>query len=166
VDCRLAAVGSHPDLLRVVPDPESKSGEIGIDPIRDLAERTSLTPSRSARKLVLIDPADRLNTGAANALLKTLEEPAGAALLCLIAEQPGRLPATIRSRCQWLKVSIPAQAEAMAWLSPRMGLEPAEAAARLRLAYGAPLRVLTEVDGAYLGQRRALLEGLLAIASG
>lgn len=166
VDCRLAVAGSHPDLQRVVPDPESKSGEIGIEPIRDLAERTSLTPSRSARKLVLIDPADRLNGAAANALLKTLEEPAGAALLCLIAEQPGRLPATIRSRCQWLKVPIPAQAEAMAWLSLRMGLEPAEAAARLRLAYGAPLRALTQVDAAFLEQRRTLFISLLGIASG
>jgi DNA polymerase-3 subunit delta' len=166
VDCRLAAAGSHPDLQRVVPDPESKSGEIGIEPIRDLAERTALTPARSARKLVLIDPADRLSSAAANALLKTLEEPAGAALLCLVAEQPGRLPATIRSRCQWLKVPIPAQAEALVWLSPRMGLDAAEAAARLRLAYGAPLRALTQVDAVFLEQRRTLLQGLLGIASG
>ena len=165
-DCRLAAAGSHPDLQQLVPDPESKSGEIGIEPIRELADRTSLTPSRAARKLILVDPADRLNTAAANALLKTLEEPAGAALLCLIAEQPSRLPATIRSRCQWLRVPIPPQSEALAWLAPRMGIEPAEAAARLRLAYGAPLRALTEVDGAFLDQRRALLKGLLGIAGG
>ena len=165
-DCRLAAAGSHPDLQQVAPDPESKSGEIGIEPIRNLAERTSLTPSRAARKLVLIDPADRLNTAAANALLKTLEEPAGAALLCLIAEQPGRLPATIRSRCQWLRVPVPVQSEAVAWLGSRLGLEPAEAEARLRLAYGAPLRALTEVDGSFLEQRCILFRGLLGIASG
>ncbi len=165
-DCRLAVAGSHPDLQQVSPDPDSKSGEIGIEPIRDLADRTSLTPSRAPRKLILIDPADRMNIAAANALLKTLEEPAGEALLCLIAEQPGRLPATIRSRCQWLRVAIPSQSEAAAWLAPRMGLEPEEVAARLRLAYGAPFRVLSEVDGAFLDQRRTLFDGLLGIAGG
>jgi DNA polymerase III subunit delta' len=165
-DCRLAAAGSHPDLLRVAPDPESKSGEIGIEAIRDLAERTALTPARGVRKLILIDPADRLNTAAANALLKTLEEPAGTALLCLIAEQPGRLPATIRSRCQWLKVPIPPESESLAWLAPRLGLDTAHSLARLRLAYGAPLRALAEVDGAFLEQRRTLFKGLVGIANG
>ncbi len=165
-DCRLAAAGSHPDLLQVAPDPESKSGEIAIEAIRALAERTSLTPSRAGRKLILIDPADRLNSAAANALLKTLEEPAGAALLCLIAEQPGRLPATIRSRCQWLKVPVPPAAVALAWLAPRMGLDAAEAAGRLQIAYGAPLRALGELDGVLLEQRRTLLNGLLGIARG
>jgi DNA polymerase III subunit delta' len=162
-DCRLTAVGSHPDLLRVAPDPESKSGEITIDAIRTLGEQAVLTSLRGTRKLVLIDPADRMNTAAANALLKTLEEPAGDTLLCLIAEQPGRLPATIRSRCQRLEVAIPATAEALAWLTPRLGTG---AAARLRLAAGAPLRALHELDQATLESRETLLLSLLGIATG
>ena len=56
-DCRLHGAGNHPDLVCVVPDPESKSGEITIDAIRDLSERAALTPLRGTRKLVLIDPA-------------------------------------------------------------------------------------------------------------
>lgn len=163
-DCRLVAAGSHPDLLRVGPDPDSKSGEIAIDPIRDLAERASLTPIRASRKLVTIDPADRLNAAAANALLKTLEEPAGAALLVLVAERPGRLPATIRSRCQRLRVPVPEESVALAWLAPQLGGDPARAAQRLHLAYGAPLRALTELDDAALAQRRKLLGSLAALA--
>ncbi|WP_242445330.1 hypothetical protein [Chromatium okenii] len=88
-DCHLLAAGTHPDLTRLGPDPEAKSNLITIDTIRAFTEHESLTPSRAPRKIVLIDPADRLNTAAANALLKTLEEPAGRTILCLIGEQSG-----------------------------------------------------------------------------
>lgn len=165
-DCRLVDAGSHPDLTTVAPDPESKSGEIPIEPIRELAERTALTPARATRKLVVIDPADRMNAAAANALLKTLEEPAGAALVCLIAEQPARLPATIRSRCQWVRVAVPPESQALVWLGPRLGLSPQETATRLQLAQGAPLRALREIDATFLDQRRELFAGLVAIARG
>ncbi len=163
VDCRLNGAGTHPDLTRVAPDPESKSGEITIDAIRDLTELAALTPVRGARKVILIDPADRMNGAAANALLKTLEEPAGDTLLALIAEQPAQLPATIRSRCQLLKVPIPSEGQALAWLTPRLG----EAALpRLRLAAGAPLRALEELDQATLDQRETLIRGLIGIGLG
>ncbi|AUB82312.1 DNA polymerase III subunit delta' [Candidatus Thiodictyon syntrophicum] len=162
-DCRLSAAGSHPDLARVAPDPESKSGEIPIDAIRELTERAVLTPVRGARKVILIDPADRMNAAAANALLKTLEEPAGNTLLMLIAEQPGRLPATIRSRCQLLKLAVPPSDQALAWLTPLLG----EAAApRLRLAYGAPLRALEEFDQATLDSRDTLVRSFIGIGRG
>ena len=162
-DCALIAARSHPDLLRVAPDPESKSGEITIDAIRELTEHAALTPVRGVFKLVLIDPADRMNAAAANALLKTLEEPAGNTLLLLIAEQPGRLPATIRSRCQMLKLTVPAEDQALAWLAPRLG---AGAAQRLRLAYGAPLRAMGEFDQGTLAQRETLIRGFIGIGRG
>jgi DNA polymerase-3 subunit delta' len=159
----LNAAGSHPDWRQVRPDPESKSGEIAIDAIRELTERSALTPVRGTRKLVLIDPADRMNAAAANALLKTLEEPAGNTLLLLIAEQPGRLPATIRSRCQLLKLAVPPQDQALAWLTPRLGTA---APVRLRLAYGAPQRALDEFDQATLDHRETLVRGFIGIGRG
>ncbi|MBK1722022.1 DNA polymerase III subunit delta' [Thiocystis violacea] len=163
-DCELLALGNHPDLLRVGPDPESKSGEIPIAMIRLFTERESLTPSRAEWKVALIDPADRLNPAAANALLKTLEEPAGQTLLCLIGERTGSLPATIRSRCLQIRVPAPADAEALSWLnaqSPRSDWE-----LRLRLAHGAPLRALRDFDDAWLAQRQERLTGFLAMAAG
>ncbi|HYN76342.1 MAG TPA: DNA polymerase III subunit delta' C-terminal domain-containing protein [Lamprocystis sp. (in: g-proteobacteria)] len=159
-DCQLTTAGSHPNLLRVVPDPESKSGEITIDAIRYLTERATLTTLRGARKLMIIDPADRMTGPAANALLKTLEEPTGDTLLCLIAEQPSRLPATIRSRCQLLNIPIPPVDQALAWLTPRLG---DAAVVRLRLAAGAPLRALEELDQAALDQRETLVRSLIGI---
>jgi len=163
--CRLLAAGSHPDLIAVGPDPESKSGEIPIDAVRQFAERESLTPSRAPYKVALIDPADRLNQAAANALLKTLEEPTEHSLLCLIAERIGRLPATIRSRCLLIQVPIPDEAAALSWLASR---EPRpDWPLRLRLAHGAPLRALADsADDTWMEQRVQCLRDFLEIARG
>lgn len=163
-DCQLLAAGSHPDLIRVGPDPESKSGEIAIGVVRLFAERESLTPSRAAWKVALIDPADRLNASAANALLKTLEEPAGQTILCLVGERTGDLPATIRSRCLQLKVPTPAEDLALDWLQAQSARQ--DWPLRLRLAHGAPLRALDEYDDALMHQRRERLQGFLDLAAG
>lgn len=163
-DCRLAASGSHPDLLRLGPDPESKSGEIRVEAIRELADRASLTAIRAPRKVIIIDPADRMNAAAANALLKTLEEPPGATLLCLIGEQPDRLPATVRSRCQPIKIVAPPSEQALDWLT-RTG-QGQNGLLRLALAQGAPLRAAAEIDESLLERRQALLRGFLAVAGG
>jgi DNA polymerase-3 subunit delta' len=163
-DCHLVAAGSHPDLIRVGPDPEAKSDEIPIGAIRAFAERESLTPSRADWKVALIDPADRLNPAAANALLKTLEEPAGRTILCLIGERIGQLPATIRSRCQQIKAPIPSESDALAWLKEQTA--KGDQSLRLRLAHGAPLRALSEFDDDLLEQRRQRLAGWLAVAAG
>ena len=163
-DCRLLRGESHPDLMRVGPDPEAKSDEIPIAAVRALVERGALTPSRAAWKVALIDPADRLNAASANALLKTLEEPPGTAFICLITEQPGRLPATIRSRCQHVRIATPHPGKALEWLDGK--IPGARAALRLQLAYGAPLRALIELDDALIRQRRERLAGFIAIAHG
>lgn len=163
-DCHLLAAGSHPDLIRVGPDPEAKSDEIPIAAIRSFSAREALTPSRAPWKVALIDPADRLTPAAANALLKTLEEPSGRTILCLIAERIGQLPATIRSRCLHIKASIPAESDALDWL--RGQTSQTDLALRLRLAHGAPLRVLSELDDTVLEQRRQRLAGFFAVAAG
>jgi DNA polymerase III subunit delta' len=163
-DCRLLKGDNHPDLVRVGPDPEAKSEEIPIAAVRALVERGALTPGRGAWKVTLIDPADHLNAAAANALLKTLEEPSGNALICLITEHAGRLPATVRSRCQQVCVPIPTLEQSVSWLAGK--LPDADIGLRLRLAHGAPLRALSELDEHLLLQRRDRLAGFLAIARG
>ena len=163
-DCRLLAAGTHPDLARVGPDEEGKSGEIKVDAIRALAGAESLTAHRGGWKLILIDPAHRLNTSAANALLKTLEEPAPSTLLCLVSEQPSRLPATIRSRCQVLRLAVPPEVEALAWLAPRTA--GFDATTLLHLAHGAPLRALELAIPERLALRDRLLRGFVEVAQG
>ena len=163
-DCLLLAAGTHPDLVRVGPDEETKSGEIRVDAIRALAGTEGLTAHRGGWKLILIDPAHRMNVSAANALLKTLEEPAPSTLMCLVSEQPSRLTATIRSRCQALHLALPVEAEALAWLTPQVrGLN---AATLLHLAHGAPLRALELADKERLAVRDKLFAGFVAVAQG
>ena len=89
---------------------------IGIDQIRELVAEISLTSYQGAGKAAIIEPADLMTHSAANSLLKTLEEPPGNALLVLIADRPGRLPATIYSRCQRIGVKLPTESQGLAWL--------------------------------------------------
>ena len=105
-DCRLHASGSHPNFLRVTPAKQN----ILIDDIRNLQEELSLKAFSDRPRAVLIAPADRLTVQAANALLKTLEEPPKGTHLLLVAHRISRLPPTIVSRCQKISFSpLPAR---------------------------------------------------------
>jgi len=163
-ECELLAAGTHPDYLEIGPDPESKSDEIRVDAIRRLAESDALTAHRGGYKVIVLDPAQNMNLSAANSLLKTLEEPSPDTLLCLICEQPGRLPATIRSRCQELRVPVPPEPQALAWL--RTHTDSADAETLLRLAYGAPLQALDLERENRLSQRTQAFAGFVAVAGG
>ncbi len=121
-ECRRVAAHAHPDVLRL--EPESKSriiviGEAGEDEgIRKVLRFISLTPFIGPWKVCVILDADRMNGPAANALLKTLEEPPPASLLFLLAESPQALPATIISRCQRIAVSAGAEVADEPWRAP------------------------------------------------
>jgi DNA polymerase-3 subunit delta' len=98
-----------------------ESTQIRIEQIRELSEELSLTSHQGAYKVAIITPADTLNRFAANALLKTLEEPPPRTLLILVVTQPSRLPATILSRCQRIRIRAPGRQEAIAWLEATKG---------------------------------------------
>jgi DNA polymerase III subunit delta' len=117
--CKRVASGQHPDLMRVGLVEESK--QLRIEQVRDLAEELSLTSHQGGYKVGILSPADALNNFAANALLKTLEEPPPRTLLILVATQPSRLPPTILSRCQRLRVRAPSRAAALEWLQKTRG---------------------------------------------
>ncbi len=93
--CRKIDSGTHPDLVVIAPE----KGEIRVGEIRAVEEALSLKPYEGRKKVVVIDDADAMNQSAANAFLKTLEEPPDESLLILVAANPDRLPSTIRSRC-------------------------------------------------------------------
>jgi DNA polymerase-3 subunit delta' len=100
-DCAAVRRGDHPDLVLAAP-PEGKRS-LPIATVQELAATLALRPARGPRRIAVLDGAERCTEEAANALLKTLEEPPGGALLVLIAADPSPLPATIRSRCQLLR---------------------------------------------------------------
>ena len=135
VGCRLLAAGTHPDLFLL--EPEEEGRQIKIDQVRALIEFMNLSRARAPHKAALVNPADGMNDSAANSLLKTLEEPPDGAFIILVSARPGRLPATVRSRCQTLQIPVPPAEVALKWLSERCpGVDPA---LPLALSGGAPL---------------------------
>jgi DNA polymerase-3 subunit delta' len=159
--CRLAEQGAHPDLFVV--GPEEGGRQIKVDQVRALIEQLSLRGQYGGYRVGLIDPADRMNSSAANALLKTLEEPPAGVLLLLTAARPSLLPATIRSRCQALELAAPAPDVARQWLQSH-GAPGAEAL--LGLANGAPLRALQLQTARAHDRWRSLLATLERLQAG
>ena len=161
--CRYAVAGQHPDLMRVellAPDSDGVLAEVDtitIDRIRALTEFVQLTSHRQRAKVAVIAPADRMNVAAANALLKTLEEPPPETYLILATEQPGRVPPTILSRCRKLAAPFPSASVARAWLADQ-GVEAPEVV--LAQAGGAPLAALASADPAVQSERGAWLAAL------
>lgn len=139
--CVLRIAGNHPDLRRVSlleRDDGKLKTEIGVEQMRELGAWFALTPQLGRAQVALIDPADALNTSSANALLKTLEEPAPGRYLVLVSARPLRLPATIRSRCQRIELKPPPADEASAWLAARTGRPGGELQQALQAADGHP----------------------------
>ncbi len=104
-DCKLFLAGSHPDYFWVSVAPDKK--EISIDQMRELSGVLSLRSYRGGPKITVISPAESMNVKAFNALLKTLEEPADDTYLVLATSRIDRIPRTIASRCQRLRVPLP-----------------------------------------------------------
>jgi DNA polymerase-3 subunit delta' len=138
--CLLVAAGSHPDLVRVlleVRDDGKTRSELTVDQLRALGHRLSLSSQFGGMQIAIIDPADAMNASAANALLKTLEEPATATVIVLVADDSSRLPATIRSRCQRIDIPLPTHAQALGWLSGK-SIDAQTAEATLDASLGNP----------------------------
>jgi len=161
--CTLYEAGTHPDVLTLGPEEQGKA--IRVDPVRALASALSLTAQYGSRRIVIIEPADRLNAAAANSLLKTLEEPPAGALLLLVTARPAALLPTIRSRCQTIPFTAPARDMAEGWLAGRIPGE-LDPGLLLDLAGGAPLAALALTEGETLEGRRSMLKALCGIAAG
>ncbi|MDX1656995.1 MAG: DNA polymerase III subunit delta' C-terminal domain-containing protein, partial [Candidatus Competibacteraceae bacterium] len=156
--CQLLAAGSHPDITRV--EPEEPGKPIKVDRVRQLC--AFLGQTARGYKVALLSPAEAMNPSAANALLKTLEEPPPGSLLLLVTAFPARLPATIRSRCQILAFTPPLRTQALEWLSPRVA--GFQAGLLLDLTGNAPLAALEQADRTRLQRRRELLKILVEVA--
>jgi len=143
--CRQILAGSHPDLLMFgAPDrtaKETRKKEIGIERARELKRFAQLHAVAAAHKMAIVDDADRLSLAAQNALLKTLEEPPGQALIILVTASPGALLPTVRSRCQRV-LCQPLSDEQVRDVLAEAGVAPAEADALTALAEGSPGRAL------------------------
>ncbi len=125
--CRQIETRTHPDFLVIEPDREMANPQIKIEQIRELEQQIVYQPLVGLKKVFLIDDADRMTLGAANALLKTLEEPPAHSVLLLVSSRPSALPATVRSRCQNLRFAPPARTQVEAALILQREIPPADA---------------------------------------
>lgn len=134
---------THPDFTLVQPPPDKRA--LPVDLVRKLIDTLNLTSHQSGYKVALVNPAHAMSIGAANSLLKTLEEPPGRTLIVLVTDSLSRLAPTIVSRCHRVRVSLPAAAVGLRWL----GAQDAKIdwQGLLDLAGGAPLKAL-EYQGA------------------
>jgi len=144
---RLLQGGAHPDFVRLErlerDDRKSDAGQLArnitVDQVRGLARLLHSAPSMGTRRIILVDAADDLETGAANALLKNLEEPPAGAIFLLVSHRPGRLLPTIRSRCRMLRFAAlddDAMTQALATALPE--LAAADRARLIPAAEGSP----------------------------
>jgi DNA polymerase-3 subunit delta' len=151
---------SHPDLMvleRIGEDGKPRK-VIPVDDVRKLAEFFSKSPASAPHRVAIIDAADDLNTAAANALLKTLEEPPPKGVLMMVGHAPGRLIATIRSRCRRLSFAPLSLEAAATFVEARAGLDE-EACLRLAsMAGGAPGKALQLAEAQALAMDDAARE--------
>jgi len=157
--CLQVAAGTHPDILRVA-KPEDKH-DLSIKLIRDLCLDLGLKPSNGRRKVAIIDDADDLNDEAANAFLKTLEEPPPGSVLILIGTSAEVQLDTIVSRCRVLRFNpLPEADLAQVLLERSITDDPAEAARLAHLADGSVARARGLADATLDGFRRGLIDDL------
>lgn len=157
--CQLFQAHTFPDYIQLSPDVDKNT--ISVDEIRELIAKLHLTCHFDAYKVALIECAEEMNTNAANALLKTLEEPPERTIIILVTSRSLSLPATIRSRCQLVNFCPPTDEEAIQWLtsiSAEVEWEPL-----LRVAQGAPLQAIQYHETELLDQRISVVQGFLEV---
>lgn len=110
--CSLFDAQSHPDVKHVVSDKPS----IGVDLIRKVSEFVATTAQLMGNKVIVINDIEKMTESASNSLLKTLEEPSANTFLLLSSTQPNALLATIKSRCEKIRLSLPTSEQSFAWL--------------------------------------------------
>ena len=169
VACNWFSLGNHPDFRLVQPESlapegegdetapkkEKKSTQIRIEQVRALQDFLAVGTHRAGNRVIVLHPADTMNTPTQNALLKSLEEPPPATVFLLVTSRPHRLLATIRSRCQALPLPFPDRVAALAWLAEQ-GV--ADADVLLALSGGAPLTAVRLAESDH--HRRRLIEQL------
>lgn len=171
--CHWMRQGSHPDFMKLQPaaldenEPETESIErknpaggqsISVAQVRELTRFAQLSAHRGGLRIALIHPAEAMNAVAANALLKTLEEPPRNLLFILVIHHANRLLPTILSRCHRIRFTLPDPGLAHSWLIEQGIQEPA---ASLAQASGAPLLACQLAEPEYQQRRRGFLSGLI-----
>jgi DNA polymerase III subunit delta' len=150
-DCRSALNGSHPDVTLV----RTEQLSIGVEEVRELVRRAAMSPTLGRYQVIVVEDADRVTERGADALLKSVEEPAARTVWILCAPTPDDVVATIRSRCRLLNLQTPSEEAIAALLQSRDKIDPALARYAARVAQGHIGRALVLARDEGARQRRA-----------
>jgi DNA polymerase-3 subunit delta' len=162
--CKKIIDGNHPDLIIIGPEPEKK--EIGIDQIREINRHHAFSPVLGQYRIIIIDPAEKMSDEAANAFLKTLEEPPPGNILILNVGDPDQLPLTIVSRCQRVPFK-PLPTEGMVdWLIKERNMDKEEARILARLSEGSLGEAIRLADDELFTDRINLVTMMQGIIEG
>lgn len=156
--CQLMAAHNHPDWYSLTA--EKGKSSLGVDAIRQVTDKLYHFAQQGGAKVIHIPVAEQLTEAAANALLKTLEEPPANCWFFLSTHQPSALPATLRSRCMTLHLTVPAEQQSLNWLVGQTTQQESDALTALRLAGGAPAAALEMLTGNQWQQRNKLCQML------
>ena len=172
--CAWFEAGAHPDYRQIEPSAETQEDDdeeekpkkgkkpsiwISVDQIRALPDFVNVTSHRGGPKVIVLHPADALNVNAANALLKSLEEPPAGTFFVLVSHRPHQLLPTIKSRCRQLALRAPDRGQATKWRAAQ-GIKDAP----LALAHtgDAPLLAVDLAESGYWGARKTFLRQIAA----
>lgn len=156
--CQLMQAGTHPDYYTL--EPEKGKSSLGIDAVREVSEKLYEHARLGGAKVVWLKDAALLTEAAANALLKTLEEPPVNTWFFMSCREPGRLLATLRSRCRLHHLAVPQESWALTWLEREVTVSQDAALTALRLSSGAPAAALELLQKETWTQRTQLCDAL------
>lgn len=165
-DCRMAEAGTHPNIIQIKPvdkdgEPDA-DGTIKIAQVRELQDALRYK-AEGGKKAAIVEGADRMAMPAANAFLKTLEEPPASSVIILIASKTAELPATVISRCQRISFRPLPTAAVRDYLIEKKGAAPDEAEAASRLSEGSIATAVRCLESGFLEKRNETLSGFLAL---
>jgi DNA polymerase-3 subunit delta' len=161
--CQLNKAGSHPDKLSLMP--EDGKTQISVDQVRALISENVLTSHYGGYRVIVLSPAHSMSANAANALLKTLEEPPLKHVFILVSDSPNQMPVTLRSRCVSLLFGPPQSQQAKSWLSDKSSSE-VDWDFWLKWTGGAPLAALEAANNTDIKAIQANFRGICELVQG
>lgn len=156
ISCSKIDTGNHPDVRYVEPE----NGEIRIEVVREIIGSLAFRPFEGRAKVVIIDDADAMNVAAANAFLKTLEEPPAQSLIILVSSRPDRLPETVRSRCVRVRFGCLSGEECSMVLREQPGRVPDERAATRLMGRPGLAGDFAHEREQFIGTLREMMQGM------
>jgi len=161
ISCRKIERGSHPDVITIQPD----GAFIRIKEIRGLQEQMMFRPAEGRNRVFIILEAEKMNSAAANALLKTLEEPTGSNILILVTARQHQLPLTVLSRCQRIKFQPLRSGEMITLLEERFSVDAQISSTLAAVSGGSIGKALEMRDNDFAARREGLIEKLAMIST-